>query len=206
MARDLSDNDVIEVAPPMARPPANQRPKERALAVRDPISDCAVAVIEFHRKAKVAENKTRELMAEAVQNAYQAGLALIKMKGLVKHGDWAGTLEKKCPGISQRTAARYMKLATDYRDHPDQLPVRPLGELYASTSAHGDATLVEKGPAPSSTKGRKRVGLHREIDGLRAFLKSDNRGTFVAEMSSNERAEFISLLREFIEILGGDNN
>ena len=171
------------------------------MAVRDPISDCAVAVIEFHRKAKVAENKTRELMAEAVKNAFQAGIALIKLKSLVKHGDWAGTLETMCPGISQRTAARYMKLATEYRDRPDQLPQRPLRELYASTEPEVTSSTVTKGKGESRTTRSKTGGHARELNRLKAFLKADNGGSFVAEMSVSDRQEFIGLLRELIELL-----
>lgn len=171
------------------------------MAVADPISDCAVAVIEFHRRARVAENKTVELMAEAVKNAFQAGIALIKLKSLVKHGDWADTLEKKCPGISQRTAARYMKLATEYRDRPDQLPQRPLRELYTSTEPEVSSSTVTKGKGETRTTRSKTGGHAREINRLKTFLKADNRGSVVAGMSASDRLEFIRLLHELIELL-----
>jgi hypothetical protein len=140
-------------------------------------------------------------MAEAVKNAFQAGLALIKLKSLVKHGDWAGTLEKKCPEISQRTAARYMKLATEFRDRPDQLPQRPLRELYASTGPEvGSSTVTnEKG---ETKKARSKTGGHaHELNRLKTLLKAVNRESFVSEMSASDRKEFIRLLRELLELL-----
>lgn len=171
------------------------------MAVADPLSECVETVNTFHSKAIHAEKQALEKISAAVENAFQAGIALIKLKSLVKHGDWADTLEKKCPGISQRTAARYMKLATEYRDRPDQLPQRPLRELYTSTEPEVSSSTVTKGKGETRTTRSKTGGHAREINRLKTFLKADNRGSVVAGMSASDRLEFIRLLHELIELL-----
>ena len=175
--------------------------KKRATADLDPLSECVWAVNAFHQTAILAEKQAWENISVAVENAFKAGLALMKLKSLVKHGDWATTIEKKCPGISQRTAARYMRLANEYRDRPDQLPQRPLRELYSSAESKDESSTGTKGKDEAKKTPSTTGGHSREINRLKTFLKSDNRRSFVAEMSLDDREEFIRLLRELIELL-----
>lgn len=160
-----------------------------------------MSACEFHSKACLAENQALERISAAVENAFQAGLALVRLKSLVKHGDWGTTLEKKCPQISQRTAARYMRLAAEYRDRPDQLPQQPLRELYSSTQPRAGSTLGKKNEDRARATQRRSSGHAREINRLKAFLSADNRASIVAEMNSSDRREVIRLLRDLIELL-----
>lgn len=185
----------------MSQPPVDDVRKKKATTVLDPISQCVEAVNAFHSKAILAEKQAHERIAAAVENAFQAGLALIKLKSLVKHGDWAVTIEKKCAGISQRTAARYMKLANEFRDRPHELPQRPLRELYSSSEAKDASSTGTKGKSETAKTRSKTAGHAREINRLKIFLKADNRGSLVSQMTVSDREEFIGLLRELIVLL-----
>jgi hypothetical protein len=49
---------------------------------------------------------------DAVCEVLLQGKDLIEAKGKVKHGEWEGWLQTHCPNISDRTARRYMALAS----------------------------------------------------------------------------------------------
>ena len=56
---------------------------------------------------------------DAIGHAIKAGKLLNEAKDKVPHGEWLGGLRRECPDISERTASRYMLLAS----HRFQTPV-----------------------------------------------------------------------------------
>jgi len=96
----------------MAQPPVDELRKTKATTIRDPISECVEAVNAFHRKAILAEKQVHERIAAAVENAFQAGLALIELKKLVKH---RGLGQYDREEVSRRSPSERQAATCDWR-------------------------------------------------------------------------------------------
>ena len=70
----------------------------------DPLAELANRIKSYH---KAVEDAAKNI----VEKAILAGQALNEAKGKVLHGEWLPWLQKEC-GLPERTAQRYMRLAT----------------------------------------------------------------------------------------------
>ena len=79
-------------------------------------------------------------MQEALEAALAAGRALLEAKELVPHGQWQAWLYANLPGISVRTAQRYM-LAAERSGKNDTVSFSSLRELTRPAGEFNLATL-----------------------------------------------------------------
>lgn len=68
-------------------------------------------------------NQQHRLVVEALKktlgHAKMAGELLVEAKSLVSHGQWGRWLQENCPGISDRTARNYMRIAKNFEGLPE---------------------------------------------------------------------------------------
>ena len=65
-----------------------------------------------------AHSEACSALRQSRAKAIEAGERLAEVKELLPHGDWLPWLRKNCPGITERTAQRYMHLARRKNDPP----------------------------------------------------------------------------------------
>ncbi|MFZ1429143.1 MAG: DUF3102 domain-containing protein [Geminicoccaceae bacterium] len=79
--------------------------------------DCSAVVENSNRlpvlagEIAAAHAECRRSAAEAIRHAIDAGNGLVEAKRLMRHGEWEPWLRANVPGISVRTAQRYMRAA-----------------------------------------------------------------------------------------------
>jgi hypothetical protein len=104
-----------------------------------PLTSLADAIVRAHANVQSA---TRAMMAakrSMLAYAREAGDLLIEAKETVPHGSWLNWLAANCPGISERVAQNYMRIAENWErlpvedpNHDSHLPVREALKLLAS--------------------------------------------------------------------------
>jgi hypothetical protein len=75
-----------------------------------PAEDLATLAAEINRRHRQGVAATQA----GLENYHAAGVALLKAKKLVAHGEWQRWLAQSCPGVSLRTCQRYMALAREW--------------------------------------------------------------------------------------------
>jgi hypothetical protein len=69
------------------------------------------------------------------ERAHACGRALLEVKELLKHGEWLPWLEANCPGLSESTAKRYMRVAKSVTVTDLNLP-KTIKELYEAAGVY----------------------------------------------------------------------
>ncbi len=120
------------------------------------------------REAAIEQLKTAAVgkAGEAVTEALLQGQSLIKAQKSMPHGYWEGWLKSHCPGISQRTAQVYMRLAKA-QHAADLSGAESLREAMRLLAPIGTAAKDPKTQWPVFMEGLNR------IHGFVKFLKSD---------------------------------
>jgi hypothetical protein len=80
-------------------------------------------------------------LKRGLAHAIAAGKLLLEAKAQLKHGQWLPWLGKHCPGVPERTASHYMRLAK----HADQI-----GNVADLTVSQAIACLAPGGPVEAS--------------------------------------------------------
>jgi hypothetical protein len=71
----------------------------------------AARINAYHRDALILADQARGKCNEAVEKALLCGRELNAVKKELGHGNWLPWLKTHCPGIPERTAQNYMRLA-----------------------------------------------------------------------------------------------
>jgi hypothetical protein len=103
------------------------------------------ALVEIVRAAHQA---VREASRNALREAITAGLVLLHLKEMVKHGEWGHYLRQRCE-LSERTAQIYMRLA----EHHDLIEADP--QRAADLSLRGALKLIPGKRASNKGKSTK---------------------------------------------------
>ena len=92
-------------------------------------NDNLVTVKELAQQINAYHAKAEESEAEALRNAWEAGVRLNKAFEIVTYGDWGKYIEKNCSGLGLTTVWRYRRLADSYST-VEELAGETLTETY----------------------------------------------------------------------------
>ncbi|MCC7419961.1 MAG: DUF3102 domain-containing protein [Planctomycetaceae bacterium] len=96
---------------------------------------------------------------KTVEQARMAGAALAEAKQRVRHGEWRIWLQRNCPGIGYRTAARYMQI---HRDLPAPNVSRVSHLVEDDPQSIRQALELVQKPKAAPSKTGARCGPFRE--------------------------------------------
>lgn len=108
-----------------------------------PDLNLAPQILESYRAANALAEQAKSYVSDAVLKAVECGRLLNQQKAALARGGWLAWLDANVPEISDRTARRYMALATRTND-TDLTDIATLRQAYLATGIIPEAPEKEE--------------------------------------------------------------